>query len=68
VVWRPVSKLANGTHKLFVPADWTLPSGTPVHAVAARNVRGGFVDTRGLSGWNGGGTVHSENSDWPAVR
>lgn len=54
--WMFDSKLANGTMRLFTPPDWTLPAGTPVHAVAVRNMMDSELDLSGVVGWNGGET------------
>lgn len=57
VNWRFRSKLANGTHRIFSPEDWTLLADVPVHAVSARNVQGGEMDTGTLTGWQGGRAI-----------
>ena len=62
--WDFPEKLANGTHEIFHPADWTAKPGTSFHAVVAKNVQGGRLDTVGLSGYNGGETVKLEDCNW----
>ncbi len=62
--WRFQHKLANGTHRLFEPGDWALDGDVPVHGVSAHNVHGGHLDTRALSGWQGGSAAFLEASDW----
>jgi hypothetical protein len=62
--WTFSTKLANGTHKLFTSPDWELSYGSPVNAVAARQVQGGHIDTTGLCGWQGGKAVQLEESTW----
>ncbi|MCC5845294.1 MAG: hypothetical protein JJU05_13685 [Verrucomicrobia bacterium] len=62
--WRFERKLANGTHRVFVPEDWALDADTPVHAVSAHNVHGGHLDTTALRGWQGGSAAFLEASDW----
>lgn len=64
VSWTFSSKLANGTHRVFTQEDWTLPQNVPVHAVFARNVHGGHLDTTDLQGWQSGNGVILEASDW----
>lgn len=63
--WRTETKLANGTHHLFTPGDWTLPEGTPVPAVSARDTRGGRLDLASLEGWNGADAARFDQCDWP---
>jgi hypothetical protein len=65
--WQFSTKLANGTHRLFMPEDWVLSKKAPVHAVSARNVHGGSLDTRDLTGWRGGSAAQLEASDWNLI-
>jgi hypothetical protein len=65
--WTFPTKLANGTHRLFTPPDWELPTGTPVHAISARNVQGGHLDAPGLAGWQGGEAVCAQGCDWSVL-
>ena len=62
--WMFPSKLANGTHRQFLPEDWNLSPETPVHAVSASNVQGGHIQSEGLAGWQGGDTLHCEDCNW----
>jgi hypothetical protein len=63
--WTFATKLANGTHKLFHPSHWTLPPGTPVHAVSLRQVENVHVPIRDLDGWRGGEAVHVDEYSRP---
>jgi hypothetical protein len=56
--WTFRSKLANGTHRLFTPPDWTLPPGTPVHAVSSNLPIDEPRNSPDLCGWNGGERLH----------
>lgn len=42
--WQPETKLANGTHRLFVPEDWEARPGTVFAAVASKNLIESQID------------------------
>ncbi|TVR18177.1 MAG: hypothetical protein EA401_00025 [Planctomycetota bacterium] len=46
--WQWQEKLANGSHTIFRPADWTPGPDCRFAAVSARNVQGGHLDARHL--------------------
>jgi len=63
--WRFQCKAANGSDDLYSPADWGDGRTTPFSAVAARNVRGGFLRAEGLEPY--GSETHAVDiteSDW----
>lgn len=62
--WRFAEKLANGDHRVFVPADWEPGADAAFAAVSVRNVRGGGLAGRELRGWNGGEPVRRADCDW----
>lgn len=64
--WRfPDGKIANGTHRLFTPPDWTHTAQPAFSAVSVRNVQGGRLDAYALTASSSGvPAVRSEGSTW----
>ncbi|TVR42753.1 MAG: hypothetical protein EA402_10980, partial [Planctomycetota bacterium] len=62
--WTFARKAANGTQAWFSPADWQLAVDVPFAAVSARNVQGGCLDTRNLSGYQGAEPLCEQGCSW----
>jgi hypothetical protein len=63
--WCFPQKMANGTHELFVPADWQSAAG--MAGVSLRGVHGGGLSGSRITGFRGAPAMVTAASQWPTT-